>query len=297
MIELRKLQQIVAVARAQSYAKAAKRLNITQPALSRCVQLVEQELGLRLFDRGRAGVFPTESGKRFVAQAEELLRQAETLKQNFILEGKGLSGELCIGFGSAAADLLLPWLLTAMAESRPLVSVRAVIDDPARLADLLNQTEIEFFVSDNFSVAPNSRFNSRALCELTLSFYVNSRHPLLKKGKISHDDIAAYPLMYGNRAKISMDAEIKSDVSWSRPSILCDSIAVLRHVARQTDNILLTSNIKNESDRSNSGLQKLNVDHLVSTMDHALMATTLEGRSLSPLASSALDMLSARNVR
>jgi DNA-binding transcriptional LysR family regulator len=69
MIELRKLSHILALAEAGSFARAARSLGITQSALSRSIQMVEEAYGFRIFERGKGPVVPTAAGRSLLPDA------------------------------------------------------------------------------------------------------------------------------------------------------------------------------------------------------------------------------------
>ena len=73
---VRRLSHVVALAEAGSFARAADRVHLSQPALSRSIQAIEAELGLRLFDRAARGVTITQAGKRIVERARRVLFEA-----------------------------------------------------------------------------------------------------------------------------------------------------------------------------------------------------------------------------
>ncbi|QOT73384.1 LysR family transcriptional regulator [Sphingobium fuliginis] len=90
-MDIRKLRHIVALSQERHFGPAADRLGVTQSALTRSIQAAEAEIGLRLFDRGRDGVYPTRAGEALLADAVPLLRQMENLERNMaLLSDRGL---------------------------------------------------------------------------------------------------------------------------------------------------------------------------------------------------------------
>jgi DNA-binding transcriptional LysR family regulator len=101
MLDLKKLRCFVAVAEELNFRKAAERLCVAQPPLTRTISALEQALGLRLFERTQRSVSLTREGKRFYPQALALLQQARLLESDIRQLAKGYSGELIIGFASS----------------------------------------------------------------------------------------------------------------------------------------------------------------------------------------------------
>ena len=97
-MELRHLRYFVAVGEEQHYARAAHRLRVAQPALSRQIQDLEEELGLKLFDRLTRGVRISTAGKSFLEDARRILQQVDEATVNVKRVASGQSGTLRVGF-------------------------------------------------------------------------------------------------------------------------------------------------------------------------------------------------------
>ncbi len=93
------LRAFVLLAETQNYREASQRLFITQPALSKKIKLLESELGLTLFARGRHGAQLTHAGELLMEKARELVEQAQALQHYALDMAKGTTGKLAIGFG------------------------------------------------------------------------------------------------------------------------------------------------------------------------------------------------------
>ena len=105
-MELRQLEYFCRIADTGSIHEAARRLNLSQPPLSYQLRQLEEELGVRLFDRGSRGVTLTEAGKLLYARAESLLDYARSTRQE--VSEAGRRRVLRLGVTSSTADLLLP---------------------------------------------------------------------------------------------------------------------------------------------------------------------------------------------
>ncbi len=90
-MDLRQLRYFVALATQQHYGKAAKVLHVAQPALSRQIRLLEEELGVQLFERHARGATPTDEARLLLERAVFLLRYAEQTKQDLMARHQALS--------------------------------------------------------------------------------------------------------------------------------------------------------------------------------------------------------------
>ena len=94
MLHLRSLTHLIALARRLNFARAAEELGISQSALSRSIQALEAQLGMRLFDRDRAGVALTPQGRVAVARAAVLLAAAEALERHLLQSASAEAGKI-----------------------------------------------------------------------------------------------------------------------------------------------------------------------------------------------------------
>lgn len=110
---LTQLEYITAVDTYKSFVTAAEKCFVTQPTLSMQIQKLEEELGIKLFDRSRQPVQPTEMGARIIEQARETLRAAHKISEMVRDEADTISGELTIGIIPTVAPYLLPMFLSS----------------------------------------------------------------------------------------------------------------------------------------------------------------------------------------
>jgi DNA-binding transcriptional LysR family regulator len=118
-MELRHLRYFLAVAELLNFTKAAAKLNVAQPALSRQIRDLEDELGVPLFERTSRFVDLTDAGKEFVIEAREVLQRAELAKKKVRAFATGERGEIHLGYAPSPAVELLPKALQAFAEQCP----------------------------------------------------------------------------------------------------------------------------------------------------------------------------------
>lgn len=101
-MELRQLRYFVAIAELEHFGRAAEQLNIVQPALSRKVKQLEEEIGTELFERLPRGVRLTQAGEFLLLEARALLVKADNIALQTGMIGKGKSGILRVGFSDGA---------------------------------------------------------------------------------------------------------------------------------------------------------------------------------------------------
>jgi len=123
-MELRHLRYFVAVAEEQNVSRAAVRLHVSQPPLSRQIRNLEDELGIALFDHGAKAVRLTEAGHIFLTEARVILQRVEWAVQMAKEVAGGKRGEIHIGYAPSLTVELLPRALKHFRKSNPGVRVR-----------------------------------------------------------------------------------------------------------------------------------------------------------------------------
>ena len=123
-MELRHLRYFVAVAEEQNITRAASRLHVSQPPLSRQIRNLEDELGIALFDRDAKAVRLTEAGRVFLAEARIILQRTEEAMERAKDVARGKRGEIHVGYAPSLTVELLPRALRYFRESSPGVHVQ-----------------------------------------------------------------------------------------------------------------------------------------------------------------------------
>lgn len=126
-MELRHLRYFVTVAEGLNFTKAAARLRVAQPALSRQIKDLEEELGAKLLERGSRAVRLTEAGAYFLPEAKAVLQRVEEARQTVRAVARGERGEVHVGYAPSPTVELLPCMLHAFQNEAP--GVRVTLHD------------------------------------------------------------------------------------------------------------------------------------------------------------------------
>src|SRR6201996_1469263 len=117
------LEYIVSVDTYRSFVLAAEKCFVTQPTLSMQVQKLEDTLGVKLFDRSKQPVTPTEIGIEIIEQARVMLAESGKIKEIITDRQKELSGELKIGIIPTVSPYILPKIITGFVQKYPAVKL------------------------------------------------------------------------------------------------------------------------------------------------------------------------------
>lgn len=199
MIELRRLRYLVAVADEGHITRAAERLGIQQPPLTRQIRALEEELGVALFERLPRGMRPTEAGRVVVEEARDVLARAERIKETAQRAARGEQGRLAVGYTSSAAfHPFVTQQIRAFRESRPGVVLALAEDGTPELVHGLKEERLDaaFLRSTSLDVAGLS---IEPLLEERMVAAVPTGHLLAKAGKVALADLAEETFIFYRR--------------------------------------------------------------------------------------------------
>lgn len=231
VVDLRKLKHLVTVARLGSLSRAAEALHLSQPAISRSIALVEEQMGLCIFHRTPQGVEPSAAGKVAVREAEKLLNQANVFVHNWELYRSGESGSLRFGIWSLLGSVILPELLTHMAIERPKLKLWASVNDYEPLLTQLYNHEIEFLVCRENQIAADPELLSEPIGILHFSVFVRSGHPLTERKPVILEDLGHYTILSGQDPSNVPEYFAETGI------FFCENSDVMRQVVLNTDSI------------------------------------------------------------
>ena len=198
-MEFRQLRYFVQVARDLHFGRAAESLDITQPALSKQIRVLESKLGIELFIRTKRKVELTKAGEVFLTQAQQLLQQADAAVRQAKHTALGKLGKLNIGFTSTAAYTILPDLIRCFRASYPQVEVEMLELCTEAQVKALNRGEIDL----GFLHPPIDSRGLKLYPILSEEFVVvlPKEHDLIFQESLSLSDLASESFILHPRAE------------------------------------------------------------------------------------------------
>jgi DNA-binding transcriptional LysR family regulator len=241
------LRHFVALADAGSYVQAAKAVFLTQPALTRSILSLEDELGGKLFDRLGRRIALTQFGAEILQRASRLVGDAESLKQAGKWMHEGLVGQLRIGLSSAPGAMYSTPLMLYMAQHHPKLHVQISRANTGVLVDALREQRLDAAIVDLRSMRPAADLLVTQSFELAAGFQARPQHPLVQLGRpVSLAEIMAYPMASTPLSDEVARVLIARYGPVANPdnmvTLHCDETLSIVDLARQSDVILLTVN-------------------------------------------------------
>ena len=186
---LQQLEYILAVARYGHFGRAAEACNVTQPTLSAMIGKLEEEIGAKLFDRNRQPICPTQVGERVIAQAREVLNQADSIKDIVHEEKQSLGGIFRVGILPTIAPYLLPRFFPQMMKKYPTLDIRVREMKTYQIKEALLQGDIDAGILATIEGLED--YEQTTLFYEKYIGYVSREDALFKKEVIRTADVAA----------------------------------------------------------------------------------------------------------
>lgn len=188
-MNIKQLTYFVAVAEELHFGRAAERLGMAQPPLSRQIKQIEEELGAQLFNRGRNAITMTQAGERLYDRGTNILRQLEDTKLEVRRIGQGAEGRLRIGFVGSSTFGMLPNIIKSFRANYPEVNLSLIPMNNAQLHRALVSREID--VAFARPALKDSEFVTRKLGEEALVLTLPDTVDTGNRTVVNLNDLAA----------------------------------------------------------------------------------------------------------
>jgi len=296
-LKLQDLNVFIAVVQAGSMRKAAERLNTVQPAISRSIGELERAFGVRLLDRRRQGIEPTEYGRALLACGLAVfddLRQGVKTIESLV---DPTVGEVRVGCNATLAASFVSVVVDRLARRYPRIVFRVVTAYVETLYRELAERSVDLLIARRSGSIADERLNFEFLFGDSFSFVVGARNPLARRRRIELAELANEPWVLPAPPERVIESAAKeafrasgldyprTTVFTASPELRMSLLATGRFVSIVPDCILRFSARSLE-------LKALHVKQSLSSMPVGIV--TLKNRTLSPVAQLFID--SAREV-
>lgn len=217
-MDIKQLRALVTVAEVGSVTRAADLLHLVQPAVTRQIRTLEQELGVELFERTRQGMRPTEAGTIMVDRARRALNELERARAEVQPTPGGLTGVVAVGLLESTTDLLAEPLVSAIAQDQPGIKLRLMTGYSGHLQQWLDDGDLDLALLYNLASTPS--LNAHPLLREHLWVIAPPAAGLRVEQPIAFAEAAARPLVMpaaGHALRSLIDAaaaqaEVEMDV-------------------------------------------------------------------------------------
>jgi len=273
IVSLTKLRQLVTIAQCESLSRAAAELNVSQPALSRAVAFIEDVYGVKIFDRTPQGVIATPAGATIIAEAQRLLRMADTFDHNANLVGGGKLGHVSFGMGPALANALMSKTGIALLADGRQISFEALTRRADYLVKALLDGDIELAMVGKAHLHIPDQVEVRPIGILKIAVIARAGHPLAGKANISIAQLREFPIAS------PMDLNQSPAFQPVPHNIICDDYAAMQEMVVATDTVCACAASFAETASAKGDVVSLDVDIPAELRTVEIVAMTLKGRT------------------
>ncbi|MGI6118040.1 MAG: LysR family transcriptional regulator [Bilifractor sp.] len=215
-MEINSLKSFLAVTSEESISRAAAVLNLTQPALSRQMKKLEEELDTRLFERGRK-ITLTPAGYILKERAEEIVALADKAESDLKNTEKA-RGMISIGSGGLSANILLSEIMEEFRAENPEVSYNIYVNSAEYVRDMLDRGLLDFGLLLQPVDVTKYDFIELRESERT-GLFIRSDAPAARKGYATANDLRKLPLIIPSRRSVQNDIANRIGISFSQMNI------------------------------------------------------------------------------
>jgi LysR family pca operon transcriptional activator len=243
-IRLRHIQCFVAVAQERTLGKAAERLRLTQPAISKTLSELEAIVGARLFERGRLGAHLTGDGETFLAHAVAVLEALDAARNAVGAEQAPKTETVHIGALPTVAPDLIPTALTSFRRMHSHAKLVIHTAANAPLLAMLRAGEVDFVLGRMADPQMMVGLSFELLYVEPLILVVRPDHPLSQPGSVLLSDVVEFPLIVSPKGTIprhNTESYFHSQ-ALKLPANCTEtlSVSVARMITRQSDSVWFT---------------------------------------------------------
>jgi LysR family transcriptional regulator of gallate degradation len=198
-MELRQLRHFVAVAEERNFSVAARRVNLSQPALTRSIKTLEDTLQTRLLERGPQGTVPTPAGERFLEHARMILNDCDRARTELRSFRTGVTGRVSFGIAAMFSSWIADAVVERVGTDLPGVELEVTEGFYEDLVARLRSGRIDFALTNLPPVALDVDLQAEPLMELAARVVCGAAHPLARRRGLKAVDLAEARWVIVNR--------------------------------------------------------------------------------------------------
>ncbi|GGC86727.1 transcriptional regulator [Undibacterium terreum] len=269
-------------------------MHLSQPALSRSIQALEDELGMQLCERQARGVTLTAGGKMVLERARRVTAEARALDRDVHLLKNHELGEIRFGFGPHPAAMLMADVLGTLSNAYPGLTVHAEVNNWTSLLEGLHAENLDFFIVDRRAVLASPGLATRLMATHQGGWFARPEHPLFRQENITLSDLrrsrlASVPL------PVHMHQAMRRMLKYKPSELLkfhveCNSVFVLKQLAEQSDTLIYGLQLTMQQELQQGSLRQLHIEDSKG-FSMQFMLIHLDHRSLSTTAQQAISIL------
>ena len=238
-MDLRRLRHFQAIVAAGSFKAGAELANISAPALTKSIQLLEAELDTVLFWRRRGRPVLTEAGEMLASRCQHIFQEIQDIKTHIGKLERQEAGTVRLGCGPHVAQTLLGPALIKLSQAHPGIRVIVTTGNSPQLLPLLKRAELDLITADLGSAESNPNYLTEKFMPDPFIWIANVQHPLSRKKNITLKELTGFPLALPRPPEhmvLSLQARYGTEIARAirSPIVQSDDYALLLELVRYT---------------------------------------------------------------
>ncbi len=294
-MNLKRLEHLIAVVEAGSLAAAARRVHLSQPALTRSIQALEAEAGLPLCERGPRGVTLNAAGQMVAERARRILFETNSLARDLVLLQQHEVGSADFGLGPLPAAIMLREVLCALNRDWPGLRVNAEVNEGEALVESLRAERLDFVVVEHRYVPLSAELKVTRLPVEPAGCFVRPHHPLLAdEMTVERLRQSALACVRAPQSALARMREVLACLPGENLhfQVITNDFHSLIHITRHSDLVLLAPTRALAEELESGRLVQLTVP-AVFNLSAQFAIVNLAQRTLSPSAQRAIAAIEA----
>ncbi|HFZ8993343.1 TPA: LysR family transcriptional regulator [Citrobacter freundii] len=235
-VKIHQIRAFVEVARLGSIRGASRALNLSQPALTKSIQELEEGLAAQLFFRRSKGVTLTEAGESFYQHASLILEELRAAQEDIRQQQGERAGQISIGMGASISRLLMPAVISRFHQQHPQVKVRIMEGQLLSMINELRQGELDFTINTYYKGNYDHEFTFEKLLEKPFAVFCRSGHPATDARSI--EELLKYswtmPTPRGSYYR-QLEEQLKDRAQTPNISVVCETFSACINLVAKSD--------------------------------------------------------------
>lgn len=202
-LTLQQMEALIALVEERSFSRAAKRMLLTQPALTKNIRNVEDCLGVKVVNRSNAGVSLTPEGKILYDVAQRMVRLRKEAAEKIWMLHENTGGDILIGASTIPATYILPHAVSAFKKGRDDIRIFIKTEDSEEVLNMVLDREVEIGCIGKEPL--NRKLTSEPVWDDRLILIVPRLHPWVRKGSIDISDLLVEPFILREKGSATRD--------------------------------------------------------------------------------------------
>jgi len=263
-MNLEYLRTYIEVIKTGSFSEVAKKLSISQPAVSFQIQKLEQELGIRLIDRKHKTLTMTEAGKRLLLFAKLFDKEHRLLTHDLEHLREEITGNLDIIASTMPGDFILPPFLSEFKRQHPVVDIHVTVTDSARVIEAV--TSGEFDIGFCGALPEDTALGAVKIAEDKIVLIAFPEHPFAEREQVSFMEVTVEPLIFRESTsgtQRSMEALLSSagfDMSQCKPTLVLGTTEAVVIAVEAKAGIAFVSNLSIKKSVALGLVKEINIE-------------------------------------